>query len=79
MLCHAKQYTRAHCDYSFQGLEKKLEVALDSVDVELIRKYYRKVREYHRAYRNSIKVEKEMEKTLKVYKSHCRVTDAEKT
>ena len=75
--CCAKQYIRAQCDYSFQGLEKTLGAALDSVDVEILRKFYRKVREYHRAYRNNVKVGKEMEKTLKVYKSHHRVTDAE--
>ena len=75
--CSAKQYTRAQCDYSFQGLKKTLGAALDSVDVEITRKFYRKVRKYHRAYRNNVKVGKEMEKTLKVYKSHRRVTDAE--
>ena len=58
--CHAKQYTRAQCDCLFQGLEKTLGVALDSVDV---RKFYRKVMEYHRGYRNNVKVCKEMEKT----------------
>ena len=49
--CHAKQYTRAHCDYSFAGLEKIIDIALDSVTEEMMRKFYRKVREYHRAYR----------------------------
>ena len=34
--CHAKQYTRAHCDYSFQGLEQIMHTALDSVDLEMI-------------------------------------------
>ena len=61
--CHAKQYTRAQCDYTLQGLEKTLGAALDSVNVEIIKKYYRKVREYHRAYRNNAKVGKETEKT----------------
>ena len=32
-VCGVKQYTRAQCDYSFQGLEKTLGAALDSVDV----------------------------------------------
>jgi len=71
--CQAKQYTRAHCDYTFQGLEAIIHEALDSVSVEMIRKYFRKVREYHRAYKESIKIGKDMEKTLKKYKSHRRV------
>ena len=53
--CRSKQYTRAHCDYTFPGLEQTIELALDSVDVQLMRKYFRKVREYHRAYRNNVK------------------------
>ena len=65
---HAKRYTRAHCDYSFAGLEKIIDIALDSVTVEVMRKFYRKVREYHRTYREEVTVGKEMLKTLKVYK-----------
>ena len=74
--CSAKQYTRAHCDYTFQGLDRTaIEKALDSVNVEMIRKYFRKVREYHRAYRNNIEISKEMQKALKVYKSHRRISE----
>ena len=67
--CSAKQYTRAHCDYTFQGLERTIEKALDSVNVEMIRKYFRKVREYHRAYRNNIEIGKEMQKVFKYTKA----------
>ena len=74
--CHAKQYTRAHCDYSFQGLEQI--TALHSVDVEMIREFFRKVREYHRAYREGIHIAKEIKKTLKVYKSHRWVSESER-
>ena len=35
-----------HCDYSFSNLEKIIDTALDVVSVQLIRKYFRKVREY---------------------------------
>ena len=44
--CRAKQYIHNHCDYSFSNLEKIIDTALDAVSVELIRKYFRKVREY---------------------------------
>ena len=46
---HAKQYTRRHYDYTFAGLEKTIDPALD-VPVDLIRKYFRRVREYARGY-----------------------------
>ena len=38
--CHAKRYTWAHCDYSFAGLEKIIDIAPDSVTVEMMRKFY---------------------------------------
>ena len=72
--CHAKRYTRAHCDYTFQGFEQTIEQALDSVNVEMIRKYFRKVRDYHRAYRNNRYRSAE---NFKKYKSHRRVTEVE--
>jgi len=31
---HSKKYTRAHCDYSFKGLEQHIHLALDSVSLE---------------------------------------------
>ena len=69
VLCHAKRYTRSHCDYSFPHLEKIIDEALDSVSLELIRNYFRKIREYHRAYREGNTLGKEMQtikKNLKV-------------
>ena len=41
----------SHCDNLFANLEKIIDAALDSMTIELIRKYFRKVREYHKAYR----------------------------
>ena len=49
--CRAKQYTHSHCNYSFSNLEKIIDTALDTVSVQLIRKYFRKVREHQRTYR----------------------------
>ena len=50
----AKRYTRAHCDYSFPGLEKTIVPALESVRLDTIKKYFRKCREYMEAYRKNI-------------------------
>jgi len=66
--CSAKQFTRAHCNYTFQGLEATINEALDSVNVDMIRKYFKKVREYHRACRDI-----KMEKTLRILqRSDCQ-------
>lgn len=35
---HGKKYTRAHCDYTFKGLEKTIDPALGSVSLENIRR-----------------------------------------
>ena len=45
------QAIRRHCDYTFAGLEKTIGLALDSVSADLIRKYFRRVREYARGYK----------------------------
>ena len=74
--CHGKKYTRANCDYTFAGLEKTINTALDSVSVELIRKFFRKSREYRRAYREGKQIGEEMKSTLKLYKSHRRVPES---
>ena len=39
----SKQYTRARCDYSFKGLEDTIGPALDSVTIDMIRKFFRKI------------------------------------
>ena len=73
----AKHYTRQHCDYTFPGLEKTVIPALDSISVDLIRKYFRKNREIMRAYREGYTPGRELETALKQYKSHRRVSTAE--
>ena len=74
--CHAKIYTRTHCDYTFAGLENTIDLVLDSVTVDLIRKFLRKVMEYHRAYREGNIIGSDMKKIMKQYKSHRRVSEA---
>lgn len=69
----AKKYVRAHCDYSFAGLEKNIIPALESVRFEPIRKYFRKCREYMEAYRKGNLGGKQVENVVKKYKSHQRV------
>ena len=49
--------------------------ALESVGVELIRKYFRRVREYHRAYREGKSGGVEVESAIKTFKSHRRVPE----
>ena len=45
----AKRYSRAHWDYSSAGLEQTIIPALESVQLDTIRKYFRKCREYMQA------------------------------
>ena len=72
-----KRYTCANCDYTFAGLEKTIPSALDSISVELMRKYFRRVCEYHRAYREGKGGGTEVETAVKLYKSHRRVSETE--
>ena len=74
--CHPKSYTRSRCDYSFVGLENIIDAALDSVTVDLMTNFFRKVREYHRAYREGNSIRNDMKKIMKQYKSHRRVSEA---
>jgi len=69
----AKRYTRANCDYSFPGLERTVPLGLASVEVCTIRKYFRKCREYMQAYRDGKVGGDDVEKAVKLYKSHHRV------
>ena len=66
----SKKYTRAHCDYSFKGLESTIIPALDSVTLDSIRKFFRKMRDYMDAYKEGLSAGPELEKAVKKYKSH---------
>lgn len=67
-----KRFTRAHCNYTFKGLEKTIPLALNSVSVEMIQHFARKSFRYMDAYR------KGMDGALadiqvRKYKSHRRI------
>ena len=61
----AKRYTRAHCDYSFHGLERTVNPGLNSITLDHIRKFYRKVTVTMRAYREGVSAGPDLEKALK--------------
>ena len=71
----SKKYTRAHCDYSFKGLEDTIIPALDSVNLDTIRKFFRKMRDYIKAYKEGFTAGPELENAVKKYKSHRRVPE----
>ena len=69
----AKRYSRAYTNFTLPGLRRILPQALDSVSVTSIRKYFRKARDYEKAYREGHAAGKEVENAVKRYKSHRRV------
>ena len=69
----AKCYSRQYTNYTLVRLRNIINPALDSVSTDLIRKYFRKVGDYERAYIEGKKAGKEVESAVKVYKSHRRV------
>ena len=69
----SKKFTRAYCDYSFKGLENTLDQSLDSISLNTIRHFFRKMRDYLVAYREGLTLGPQMEAALKKYKSHRKV------
>ena len=70
----SKKYSRAYTNFTLQKLRLVIEPALESVSVEIIRKYFRKIRDYERAYIEGHKAGKCIETAVKDYKSHRKVT-----
>lgn len=70
--CQAKKYTRAYANGSIVRLRTLVPEGLDSVQTELIKKFFRKCRDYEKAYREG-HTGKAIEQRVKVYKSHRRV------
>ena len=66
-------YCRAFTNFTLTRLRQIIEPALDSVTVDLIRKYARKSRDYEKAYRDGNKAGKAVEDAVKLYKSHRKV------
>ena len=69
----AKTYTRMYTNFTLERLRQILHPALDSVSTDTIRKYFRKVQDYERAYREGKKAGLEVEQAIRKYKSHRRV------
>ena len=66
----AKAYCRAHTNFTSMKFGQIIKPALDSLSVDLILKYARKVRDYEKAYRSVHQAVKSIEAAVKSYKSH---------
>ena len=69
----AKVYSRKHTNFTLPRLRLIIRPALDSVSLDLIRKYFRKAQDYERAYSEGKESGKELEQAVKVCKSHRRI------
>ena len=69
----AKCYSRKYTNFTLQRLRNLLPDALDSVSTTTIRKYVRKARGYERAYAEGHHTGSEVERAVRLYKSHLRV------
>ena len=60
-------------NFTFNRLRQIINPALDSVGVDLIRKFARKARDYEKAYCEGHRAGKAVKDAVKLYKSHRRV------
>ena len=70
--CQPKKYTRAYIDGTITRLRKVVPEGLDSVTLELMKKFFRTCRDYERTYRGGGSG-REVEERVKIYKSHRRI------
>jgi hypothetical protein len=73
----AKKYTRAHCDYSLEGLVQTVPLALASVSLCTIRRQFEHVARYMKAYRMNALSTSQVEWAMRKYTSHRRIKDAD--
>ena len=64
-----KRYTRAHCKYTLPSLRKNVPDSFDSVSLDNIQNHFRKVRHYMFCYLEGFTPGKELDDTLKKYKT----------
>ena len=64
----SKRYTRVYTKYNFPNLRKNIPLALDTVTIENIKKYFRKARQYMFGYIEGLAAGPELEKQIKKYK-----------
>ena len=73
----SKRYTKAYCKYNLPSLRKNIPLALDSVSVDNIENYHRKVRHYMFSYLEGHVAGRELEENVAKYKkaikSHRRI------
>ena len=70
----AKRFTRANTNYTIQRLRTTIPQGLDQVSSENIGNYYRKARDYMFGYLEGIEGGPALEKQMKKYKSHRKVS-----
>ena len=75
----SKRYTKAYCKYNINSLRNNIIPALDTVTLENIHNYFRKVRHYMFGYLEGIPGGGELEKLVKDYKrsikAHRRISE----
>ncbi len=74
--CHSKKFTRAHCNGNIGRLRKVVPESFQQVTKETIGRFFEKCRDFESAYRSGhtcITVDK----AVKEYKSHRRVTTSQ--
>lgn len=70
--CHAKKYTRAHCNGSIIRLRKIVPEAFDTISMDLISRFFLTCTDYEKAYKDGHSCVT-VDAAVKVYKSHRRV------
>ena len=69
----SKRYTRVYTNYTFPNLRKNIPLALDTVTIENIKKYFRKARQNN--LESSVQCLKDMEGIGPLHKSISITTD----